>query len=138
MCIGLPMIVRRIRPGFATVEGRGEMREVNTALVGEVHAGQWLLVFLDGARECISPERAREVNDTLDLLAGALGGSVPAPEAAAASADPWAAFAADPGFALPSALSAADVAALTGTGGAPASSAPAAGPAHDTANASAP
>jgi hydrogenase expression/formation protein HypC len=138
MCIGLPMIVRHIRPGFATVEGRGEMREVNTALVGEVHAGQWLLVFLDGARECISPERAREVNDTLDLLAGALGGSAPDPVAGTGSTGPWAAFAADPGFALPSALSAADVAALTGTGGSAASNAPEAGPAHDTASTTVP
>jgi hydrogenase maturation protease len=35
MCIGLPMQVLATRPGFATVTGRGETREVNTALVGE-------------------------------------------------------------------------------------------------------
>lgn len=103
MCIGLPMIVRSTRPGFATVEGRGDVRDVNTALVGDVRAGQWLLVFLDGARERIDAGRAAEVNAALDLLAGALGASPSAPPA----------MPAEPGFALPSALSAADVAAMT-------------------------
>lgn len=98
MCIGIPMTVLATRPGFAQVQGRGERREVNTALVGEVQPGDWLLVFLDAARECISAERAEEVNATLDLLQAALGGSL----------------AADPPFALPSSLSAAQVASLSG------------------------
>ena len=32
-------------------EGRGQRRRVNTALVGEPATGDWLLIFLDGARE---------------------------------------------------------------------------------------
>ncbi|WP_374427472.1 HypC/HybG/HupF family hydrogenase formation chaperone [Ideonella dechloratans] len=104
MCIGLPMQVLATRPGFATVTGRGETREVNTALVGERSPGDWVLVFIDGAREVISAERAAEVDATLDLIAQAMGDT----------ALPPATPAADPGFELPSAWSAEQLAALTG------------------------
>lgn len=100
MCIAIPMNVVAARPGFAQVVGRGEWREVNTALVGDVQPGDWLLVFLDAARELIDARRAAEVNATLDLLQAALAGT---------------SAAADPGFALPSALSAAQIAVLSGT-----------------------
>lgn len=103
MCIGIPMQVVRAAERRAQVEGRGERREVDTALVGAVAEGDWLLVFLDAARERIDAQRAAEVNAALDLLAGALGGEF--------------AFADDPGFALPSALSAEEVAALAGVPG---------------------
>ncbi|WP_374589011.1 HypC/HybG/HupF family hydrogenase formation chaperone [Ideonella dechloratans] len=104
MCIGLPMQVLATRPGFATVTGRGDTREVNTALVGERSAGDWVLVFIDGAREVISAERAAEVDATLDLIAQAMGDAALLP---ATPAD-------DPGFELPSAWSAEQLAALTG------------------------
>ena len=102
MCIGLPMQVTAVREGFARVQGRGEEREVNTALVGDCAIGDWLLIFLDGAREQISTERAAEVNATLDLLEDSLRGRF---EPSAAD---------DPGFALPSTMSAAQLAALAG------------------------
>lgn len=98
MCIGIPMNVLATRPGFAQVQGRGERREVNTALIGEVEPGDWLLIFLDAARERISAARAAEVNATLDLLQAAMDGGA----------------AAEPQFTLPSSLSAAQVAALAG------------------------
>jgi hydrogenase expression/formation protein HypC len=101
MCIGLPMQVLATRPGFATVHGRGDTREVSTALVGPVAAGDWLLVFLDGARERLDAARAAEVDATLDLVQAALDGTAPDP-------------AADAGFALPSAMSAEQLAALAG------------------------
>lgn len=104
MCIGLPMQVLATRPGFATVTGRGDTREVNTALVGERNPGDWVLVFIDGAREVISAERAAEVDATLDLIAQAMGDAALLP---ATPAD-------DPGFELPSAWSAEQLAALTG------------------------
>lgn len=75
MCIGLPMQVLSVRAGHARVAGRGEEREVETLLVGDVEPGDWLLVFIDSARERLSAERAAEVDATLDLLADALGGS---------------------------------------------------------------
>jgi hydrogenase expression/formation protein HypC len=107
MCIGIPMQVMAIEPGHAWCEGRGERRRVNTALVGEPALGQWLLIFLEGARECLDAERAGEVNAALDLLEGALmaglGGVAPQFD-----------LAADPGFVLPSAMSAQQVAALAG------------------------
>jgi hydrogenase expression/formation protein HypC len=97
MCIGIPMKVLSTRAGFARVCGRGEEREVDTALVGAVQPGDWLLVFIDAARERIAPERAAEVNAVLDLLNAALVG-----------AD----LADDPGFALPSAMGADQLAAF--------------------------
>lgn len=100
MCIGLPMQVTATRDGFATAVGRGETREVDTALVGVCAAGDWLLVFLDAARERIDARRAAEVNATLDLLGNAL--SDPAAGAAPAA------------FNLPSAMTPAQLAALTG------------------------
>jgi hydrogenase expression/formation protein HypC len=98
MCIGLPMRVLSARDGRARVAGRGEEREVETLLVGAVEPGDWLLVFIDSARERLSAERAAEVDATLDLLADALGGSALG----------------EIGFELPSAMSAAQLAALAG------------------------
>jgi hydrogenase expression/formation protein HypC len=92
MCIGIPMQVISVEPGFANVAGRGEIRRVRTSLIDHCEPGQWLLVFLDDARESITQERAAEVNATLDLLAAAIGqGALPA-------------FPNDPGFALPSGM----------------------------------
>jgi hydrogenase expression/formation protein HypC len=105
MCIGLPMQVKQIEPGHAWVEGRGERRRVNTALVAPPAVGDWLLIFLEGAREALDAERAAEVNAALDLIDGAMHGP-------GHGADPWG----DPGFALPSAMSAEQVAALAGHG----------------------
>ncbi len=101
MCIGIPMRVVETRPGHALVQGRGEVRLVNTALVDEPAAGDWLLVFLDAARETITPERAAEVDATLDLLDAAMAGQDDAASDTAA-------------FDLPSAMSAEQLAALTG------------------------
>lgn len=100
MCIGIPMQVADLEPGHAICVGRGERRRVNTALVGDLQLGEWLLVFLDSAQERISATRAAEVNATLDLLAAVQTG-----EGGNAAA----------GFPLPSQLSAADLLVLTGT-----------------------
>ena len=97
MCIGVPMEVLTLRPGFALALGRGSWREVNTALVGDLRVGDWVLVFLDSAREIISAERAREIDATLDLLQSAFSGDAGA----------------DASFTLPSAMSAAELSALT-------------------------
>lgn len=94
MCIAIPMQVTQAGPGHAWVQGRGERQRVDTALVGDCAPGDWLLVFLGSARERIDAARAAEVNDLLDLIEGA------------ARTD-------DPGFALPSAMSAGEMAALT-------------------------
>lgn len=94
------MQVTATRDGFATVVGRGETREVNTALIGPCAVGDWLLIFLDGARERLDAQRAAEVNATLDLLGTALFDLAAGDTAAA--------------FSLPSAMTAEQLAALTG------------------------
>jgi hydrogenase expression/formation protein HypC len=127
MCIGIPMQVIAVEPGHAWCEGRGERRRVNTALVGTPAEGDWLLIFLEGARECIDAERAREVNAALDLLAGALSGAWPEAHADVQAGQAWLT---DPGFALPSAMSAEQVAALSGQPAAAPSSASSASPVH--------
>jgi hydrogenase expression/formation protein HypC len=98
MCIGIPMRVTAVQPGHALCEGRGEQRRVNTALVGSVAPGDWLLVFLTDAREHIDVMRAAEIDATLDLVASAMQGLDDLGAAAA--------------FALPSQMSAAQLHAL--------------------------
>lgn len=99
MCIGIPMQVIEADGRFALCEGRDERRRINTALVGDVAPGDWLLVFLDDARERIDAARAAEVNAALDLVLGAMQG-----------AD----LAVDIDFALPSQMNADQLRALTG------------------------
>lgn len=97
MCIGIPMQVLAVEPGFATCRGRGERRRVSTVLTGEVEPGDWLLVFLSDARERIDAERAAEVNATLDLLDDVMQGCDGSGDA---------------GFILPSSMSIHDIAAF--------------------------
>jgi len=54
MCIGIPMQVTRIEPGHAICQGRGETRCVRTALVGDIQAGDWVLIFLDRAQDLLA------------------------------------------------------------------------------------
>ncbi|WP_372526475.1 HypC/HybG/HupF family hydrogenase formation chaperone [Piscinibacter sp.] len=102
MCIAIPMQVIEAASRHALAQGRGERRRVDTALVGPCAAGDWLLVFMDSARERIDAERAAEIDAALDLLQAGLAGSHDADAPA------------DPGFALPSAMRADELAALTG------------------------
>lgn len=101
MCVGVPMRVVSIDPGHAWCAGRGVNRRVNTLLLGDVAIDDYVLVFKDAAVERISAARAAEVDAALDLVDAALAGSADAH--------------ATPAFTLPSSLSAADLAALTGS-----------------------
>lgn len=101
MCIGFPLqVVEAWRDG-ALVAGRGRVERIDTRLVGAVQPGDWLLIFNGAARERLDATRAAEIGAALDLLEAGLAGDA---EGAAA----------DPGFALPSAMSAEQLAALTG------------------------
>jgi hydrogenase expression/formation protein HypC len=101
MCIGMPMRVVEAGASTALVQGRGRFEQVDIRLVGACEPGQWLLIFQGAARERLEAQRAAEIEAALDLLEGALAG---------AAADP----STDPGFALPSAMSAEQLAQLTG------------------------
>lgn len=93
------MQVTAIEPGHAWCEGRGERRRITTALVGQVVPGDWLLVFLGDARECIDATRAQEVDSALDLVLGAMQGMN---------------VAGDAGFSLPSHMTADQLRVLAG------------------------
>ncbi len=103
MCVGIPMQVRRLEAGFAWCEGRGERRRIRTLLVEPVLVDDWLLVFLDDARERISADRAELINQALNLVDQALGGNDQSADRDDASAEN-----------LPSALSLEQINRLTG------------------------
>jgi len=65
MCIGLPMKVLETAPGYSICDWVGERRRIDTRLIDEHSPGDWLLVFIDTAREIISEERARLVSNAL-------------------------------------------------------------------------
>lgn len=112
MCIGTPMRVLEAWSDGALADGRGRAERVDTRLVGPCVAGDWLLVFQGAARERLDAQRAAEIDAALDLLEAAVAGDLDRAGA-------------DPGFALPSSMSSAMVAALAGQ------SAPAATPRAD-------
>lgn len=68
MCIGIPMQVTEVDGPYAWCEGRNGRRRIDTLLVGAVGPGDWLLTFLDSAREILDAERAALVNAALDAL----------------------------------------------------------------------
>ncbi len=81
MCLGIPMQVIESGPGFAICAHGGARRRIDTMLVGEQPPGAWLLVFIDAAREVISPEDAARIGNALtaldDVMAGG-GGNIEA------------------------------------------------------------
>lgn len=101
MCIGVPMQLTEFGSVHAQAAGRGRAERIDLRLVGDCEPGEWVLVFQGAARERLDARRAAEINAALDLLERGLGGGD-------VDAD------ADPGFALPSAMSAAQLAALAG------------------------
>jgi hydrogenase expression/formation protein HypC len=101
MCIGTPMRALEAWNDSALASGRGRVEQVDTRLVGPCAPGDWLLVFQGAARERLDAQRAAEIDAALDLLEAGMAGDVDRAGA-------------DPGFALPSAMSAAMVAALAG------------------------
>jgi hydrogenase expression/formation protein HypC len=53
---------------YALCERDGEQYFIDTQLVGKPNIGDWLLTFLDTAREIISPESAAQIQDALQAL----------------------------------------------------------------------
>lgn len=101
MCIGVPMQVVDAEGLRAWCVSRGERRRIDTTLVGPCRAGEWVLVFLDAARERLDAARAAEIDATLSLVESALAGDATLAGAAAS-------------FELPSALGVDDLIRLVG------------------------
>lgn len=74
MCIGMPMQVLETRSGSALCSGPDGAHEVDTALVGDVVPGTWLMVFLGAAREVMSEVDAMKTRDALEALRLAMAG----------------------------------------------------------------
>ncbi len=75
MCIGIPMQVEQIKLGRALCRDiDGNSRWIDIQLVEPVTTDQWLLVFLEAAREVISQERAEQVNRALKAMSAVMQG----------------------------------------------------------------
>ncbi len=74
MCIGIPMQVIAAEPGRAWCAARGEACWIDTALVGAVSPGDWLMTFLGAAREPIGAETAQRTLDAIAALEAAMRG----------------------------------------------------------------
>ncbi len=68
MCLGIPMQIVDFNGDYAVCERNGEQHLIDTQLVGKPEIGTWLLVFLDTAREIITPEYAAQIQDALQAL----------------------------------------------------------------------
>jgi hydrogenase assembly chaperone HypC/HupF len=69
MCIGIPMQVIEVENEmFVICDGRNGRKRINTMLINAVQKGDWLLTFLDSAREAIDAERAALINSALEGL----------------------------------------------------------------------
>ncbi len=53
---------------FVWCDGRNGRKRINTMLINAVQPGDWLLTFLDSAREAIDAERAAMINSALEGL----------------------------------------------------------------------
>ena len=60
---------------FAICEAGDRQERVHTLFVGEVEPGQWLLVFLDSAREILTEEQALQLNNALLAVEQAINGN---------------------------------------------------------------
>ncbi len=65
MCLGIPMQVVSCQGSTALCEIQGVQHQIDLSLVGGQPVGQWVLVFLGAAREVISSERAKQVQQAL-------------------------------------------------------------------------
>ena len=68
------MQVMEVEELFAWCEGRNGRMLINTMLTGDVRPGDWLLTFMDSAREIIDAGRAALINSALEALARVAAG----------------------------------------------------------------
>jgi hydrogenase expression/formation protein HypC len=65
MCLAVPLQVLRMEGSFAICRGVGGEQRIDTLLTGPLEPGQWVLSFLDAAREVVDAERAEQVRNAL-------------------------------------------------------------------------
>ena len=65
VCIGIPMQIIEQREYTALCRGRSGEQEVNTLMIGPQTSGTWVLNFLGTARDVISAEDAKRIQDAL-------------------------------------------------------------------------
>lgn len=74
MCIGIPMRVVTCDDRLALCDDGGGQRPIDLTLIGPQPPGTWVLTFLGGAREVLTPEQARRTRDALQAVAMVLDG----------------------------------------------------------------
>lgn len=74
MCIGIPMQITEVEGGYAWCEGMGERKRIDTLLTGEQAVGTWVLVFMDSAREVLTPEDAQRISQAVQAVNLAMQG----------------------------------------------------------------
>ncbi|MFZ2727186.1 MAG: HypC/HybG/HupF family hydrogenase formation chaperone [Methylococcaceae bacterium] len=68
MCLGIPMQVIAFNGDYAVCERDDEQFLIDTQLVGKPQIGNWVLTFLNTAREIINAEQALLINNALQAL----------------------------------------------------------------------
>jgi hydrogenase expression/formation protein HypC len=68
MCVGIPAQVIEAGEFVARCRSRNGVEMINMMLTGSQPVGTWLLTFLGSAREVISEEDARHIDQALDGL----------------------------------------------------------------------
>ena len=75
MCVGIPMqVIEQISPGHVLCAHGNDRVEIDTALIGAVEPGMWLMTFLGAAREVMDEESARRTLDALAALEAVMAG----------------------------------------------------------------
>ncbi len=74
MCIGMPTQVVEMRGTHALCEVDGHRELVDMLLVGEQPQGTWVLNFLGGAREVLTPENAGQIRAAIEAVGEVMQG----------------------------------------------------------------
>ncbi len=75
MCMGIPMQIVEQQEYSALCRGRNGERTVETLLIGPQREGTWILSFLGTAREVLTPEQAKQIENGLSALEASMNGA---------------------------------------------------------------
>ncbi|MET0072090.1 MAG: HypC/HybG/HupF family hydrogenase formation chaperone [Candidatus Thiodiazotropha sp.] len=74
MCVGIPAQVIEAGEFVARCRTRNGEERINLMLIGPQPVGTWLLTFLGSAREVITEQDARQIDQALDGLSAIMSG----------------------------------------------------------------